>query len=144
MYDAGAKCEFQDALIVFSERKISSAQSIIPVLELANSQRKPLVIIAEDVDGEALTTLVLNRYDDLADNDLSVASVADWGSGMSASCTAVSCIGDRRSALLHSVSGMTCNLSVSEDTSVFVTDCTHRPVYSGRAVVKFCQFNNTR
>ena len=57
----GAKCEFQDALILFSERKISNVQSIIPALELANAQHKPLVIIAEDVDGEALTTLVLNR-----------------------------------------------------------------------------------
>lgn len=58
---AGAKCEFQDALVLYSEKKISSIQSIIPVLELANTQRKPLVIIAEDVDGEALSTLVLNR-----------------------------------------------------------------------------------
>ena len=57
----GAKCEFQDALVLFSEKKISSVQSVIPALELANSQRKPLVIIAEDVDGEALSTLVLNR-----------------------------------------------------------------------------------
>lgn len=57
----GAKCEFQDALVLFSEKKISSVQSVIPALELANTQRKPLVIIAEDVDGEALSTLVLNR-----------------------------------------------------------------------------------
>lgn len=57
----GAKCEFQDALILLSEKKISSIQSIIPALELANQARKPLVIIAEDVDGEALSTLVLNR-----------------------------------------------------------------------------------
>ena len=57
----GAKCEFQDALVLFSEKKISSVQSIIPALELANVQRKPLVIVAEDVDGEALSTLVLNR-----------------------------------------------------------------------------------
>lgn len=57
----GAKVEFQDALLLLSEKKISSVQSIIPTLELANSQRKPLVIIAEDIDGEALSTLVVNR-----------------------------------------------------------------------------------
>ena len=44
------------------EKKISSIQQLVPALELANTQRRPLVIIAEDVDGEALTTLVLNRY----------------------------------------------------------------------------------
>ncbi|KAI8792525.1 heat shock protein 60 (HSP60) [Biomphalaria glabrata] len=57
----GAKCEFQDALVLLSEKKISSIQSIIPALELANQARKPLLIVAEDVDGEALSTLVLNR-----------------------------------------------------------------------------------
>lgn len=57
----GAKVEFQDAFLLFCEQKISSVQSIIPALELANSQRKPLVIIAEDIDGEALSTLVVNR-----------------------------------------------------------------------------------
>lgn len=57
----GNKVEFQDALVLFSEKKITSIQSIIPALELANSQRKPLVIVAEDIDGEALTTLVINR-----------------------------------------------------------------------------------
>ena len=58
---SGAKVEYQDAFVLFSEKKISSVQSIIPALELANAQRKPLVLIAEDIDGEALSTLVLNR-----------------------------------------------------------------------------------
>lgn len=43
----GAKIEFQDCLVLLSERKISSVQSIIPALELANQARKPLVIIGK-------------------------------------------------------------------------------------------------
>jgi chaperonin GroEL len=61
-YFPGAKVEYQDCLVLFSETKISSVQSIIPALELANAQRKPLIIVAEDIDGEAISTLVVNRY----------------------------------------------------------------------------------
>ncbi|EYC28525.1 hypothetical protein Y032_0007g3271 [Ancylostoma ceylanicum] len=57
----GAKVEYEKALVLLSEKKISNVQDIVPALELANKVRKPLVVIAEDVDGEALTTLVLNR-----------------------------------------------------------------------------------
>jgi chaperonin GroEL len=57
----GAKVEYNDAFVLFSEKKISSIQSMIPALELANSAKKPLIIVAEDVDGEALTALVVNR-----------------------------------------------------------------------------------
>ena len=57
----GAKVEYQDALVLLCEKKISNIQQIIPTLELANQARKPLIIIAEDIDGEALTTLVVNR-----------------------------------------------------------------------------------
>ena len=53
--------EFEDALVLFCEKKISNIQQILPALELANAQRKPLLLIAEDIDGEALTTLVINR-----------------------------------------------------------------------------------
>merc|ERR1719471_2706580 len=57
----GAKVEYQDAFVLFSEKKISNIQSIIPALEMANQVKKPLIIVCEDVDGEALTTLVVNR-----------------------------------------------------------------------------------
>lgn len=57
----GAKCEFTDALVLISEKKIATVQELIPALELANQQRKQLLIIAEEVEGEALTTLVINR-----------------------------------------------------------------------------------
>jgi chaperonin GroEL len=57
----GAKVEYQDALVLLSEKKISSIQPIIPALELANQHRKPLFIIVEEGDGEVLCTLIVNR-----------------------------------------------------------------------------------
>lgn len=83
----GSKCEFQDCFVLLSEKKISSVQSLIPALELANSQRKPLLIIAEDIDGEALTTLVLNRLK----IGLQVCAVKAPG------------FGDNRKATLHDI-----------------------------------------
>merc|ERR1712018_547426 len=57
----GAKVEYNDALVLFSEKKISNIQQIIPALEMSAQAKKPLIIVAEDIDGEALTTLVVNR-----------------------------------------------------------------------------------
>jgi len=57
----GQKVEYQDCLILVSQKKISAVQSIVPALELANQLRKPLMILAEDVESEPLGALVLNR-----------------------------------------------------------------------------------
>ncbi len=98
----GAKVEYQDALVLLSEKKISSIQAIIPALELANQQRKPLVIIAEDVDGEALSTLVVNRLK----IGLQVAAVKAPG------------FGDNRKNTLHDMAMATGALVFGDDANL--------------------------
>ena len=53
----GLVCELENALVLVHEKKISSLKELLPVLELATSARRPLLIVAEDVDGEALAAL---------------------------------------------------------------------------------------
>lgn len=55
------KVEFENPLILLSEKKISSIQDIIPSLELSNKTRRPLLVVAEDIDGEALAACILNK-----------------------------------------------------------------------------------
>lgn len=55
------KVEFERPLLLISEKKISSIQDILPSLEIASQQRRPLLIIAEDIDGEALAACILNK-----------------------------------------------------------------------------------
>lgn len=55
------KVEFENPLILLSEKKISSIQDILPSLEISNQMRRPLLIVAEDIDGEALAACILNK-----------------------------------------------------------------------------------
>lgn len=57
----GPKVEFTDALVLFSEKKIFTIQQIVPALEIANAKKRPLIIIAEEIDGEPLSVLVVNK-----------------------------------------------------------------------------------
>ncbi|XP_028166162.1 63 kDa chaperonin, mitochondrial-like [Ostrinia nubilalis] len=57
----GPRVEYNDALVLFSQKKIFTATQLVPALEIANSQKKPLVIIAEDFDGEPLSVLIVNK-----------------------------------------------------------------------------------
>ncbi|CAF4869022.1 unnamed protein product [Pieris macdunnoughi] len=57
----GPKVEYNNALILFSEKKIFHAKQIVPALEISNAEKKPLIVIAEDYDGEALSILIVNK-----------------------------------------------------------------------------------
>lgn len=57
----GPRVEYNNALILFCQKKIFNATQIVPALEIANTQKKPLIIIAEELDGEPLSVLVVNK-----------------------------------------------------------------------------------